>query len=683
MVLILASNGWAAAADRGHSQASAAPPGGPQDSLQQLKDVRFEDLFDVEVTTVSRAISTIGQSAAAVTVISAEDIRRSGATTIPELLRRVPGMTVARIDNNKWAVSARGFNQRFFGKMLVQIDGRSLYNPFTSGVYWDAVDYPLEDIDRIEVIRGPRAGVWGANAVNGIVNIITKPVAATQGGLLALTAGTSDRGGGTLRYGGAARGVRYRVYGKAFTRDDQFSLTGATHDAWLGGSGGVRMDWNRDPLNQVTIQADYLHSAANRRDLRAQPAPPYSFANFDTEATHNFNLLGRWKRTLSDDSIWTLQVYSDTFRRFSENLAIAFRWDTHDVDFQHQFAAGKRQRLLWGGSYRVVNSWLGDSAGDQGFLFHLTQEHHTDQTLSAYVQDEITVVPSLWTLSLNARFEHNAFTGFEIQPGVQVLFTPARQRTIWASVARAVRTPNLNEFYASPRLLPSASEPPVFPRQTPNTGIRSESVVAYQFGVRAQSAANGSIDAAVFYNVYGDLPAVRPGAPLPGPAGLDLPITPINGLDARTYGAELSALWRVRERWRFNAGYTFLEMNLIRRAGLPPSSEAAEDQSPQHQVHLHTYLDLTDTTELDLQGRWVGRLSGFNPGGAPGVADAVPSYFSADVRLAWRPRTALELSLIGQNLLDQHHPEFGTSSLVRSPLVEIRRGAYAKVAWRF
>lgn len=616
-------------------------------------------------------------------MITSEDIRRSGATTIPELLRNVPGMTVARMDNNKWAVSARGFNQRFFGKMLVQIDGRTLYNPFTSGVYWDAVDYPLEDIDRIEVIRGPRAGVWGANAVNGIINIITKPAIATPGGLLVAGGGTSDRGLGTFRYGGATGDVRYRIYGRAFSRGDQFSASGPAHDTWRGGSGGFRVDWQRDSTNLLTIQGDYLHSAADRRDLRAQPVPPYSFANFDTELTHNFNVLGRWKRLLGNDSSWTLQVYSDSFHRRSKNLEIPFRWDTHDVDVQHQFPAGERQRFVWGAGYRVVNSWLGDSERDRGFLFHLVEAHHTDQTVSAYFQDEIIVVENAWKLSLNARLEHNAFTGFEVQPGAQVLFTPGRQHTIWASVARAVRTPNLNECYAMPRLLPSASEPPVFPRQITNADIRSESVVAYQIGFRTQSSPNLSIDTAFFYNVYDDLVAVRAGTPQSGPVGLDLPINQINGLGARTYGAELSELWRVRDGWRMSAAYTFLELDLRRLVALPPSSEAAEGQSPQHQVHLHLYVDLNDKTELDLQGRWVSRLTGFNPGGAPGVADAVPSYFSADARLAWRLRSNLELSLVGQNLLDGHHPEFGTSALVRSPLVEIRRGASLRATWQF
>lgn len=664
-----------------------APPSRADETPQAVRDLKkmnYEDLFDIEVTTVSRMQSTVGQSAAAISVITQEDIRRSGATTIPELLRLVPGMNVARIDNNKWAISARGFNQRFFGKMLVQIDGRTLYNPFTSGVYWDAVDYPLEDIERIEVIRGPRAGVWGANAVNGIVNIITKSAEDTQGGLLAGGVGKQEKGSGTLRYGGtAASNVSYRFYGKGFDRDEQFSASGETHDAWSGGSGGFRMDWKPDDVNLVTVQGDYLHSLADRRDVRAQPTPPYSFSNFDSEETDNINVLGRWKRTISDDSSWTLQAYWDAFDRFSENLELPFRWDTYDLDFQHEFPVGKRQKLLWGAGYRLVDSSLGRSGRDNGFLFHLVEAQHSDQTFSLYVRDEIALVRDAVTLSVNARFEHNDFTGFEVQPGVQLLFTPTTDHTLWVSVARAVRTPTLNEFYAQPRLLPAPTTPPTFPQQVANSDIRSESVLAYQVGYRTQATSDLSVDTAFFYNLYRDLVTARRGTPQPGPVGFDLPLNQINGLDANTYGAELAATWSPLERLRLNGSYTFLEMDLKRKADLPASSEAAETQSPRHQVNLQSSLSLTPTVDLDLIGRWVARIRGFNPSGAPGVADEIPSYFSLDARLAWRVGKNLEIALVGQNLLDDHHPEFGTSPLVRSPLVEIQRAVYGTGVWRF
>jgi len=656
---------------------------GPQ-SVEDLKKLSFEQLFNIDVTTVSRTDSTVGTSAAAVSVITAEDIRRSGATSIPELLRTVPGMDVARIDNNKWAISARGFNQRFFGKMLVQIDGRTLYNPFTTGVYWDAVDYPLEDIERIEVIRGPRAGVWGSNAVNGIVNIITRRSRDTQGGLLVSGGGVQESGFGTFRYGGeAGRKVAYRLYGKGFQRNEQFTVDAAPHDGWSGRSAGFQIDWKPADRDLVTVQGDYLRSVANRRDRRAQPAPPYSFENRENETTRNSNLLGRWQRTINDDSSWTLQLYWDAFHRFSENLRIPFHWETYDVDFQHQFSMGHRQEILWGAGYRLVNSSIGDSGRDEGFLFHTVERRHGDQTFNVSVQDEITLVDNAVKLSLNARFEHNEFTGLETQPAVQLLVTPSQRQTYWFSVARAVRTPDLNQSYAQPRLLPSPAVPPVFPRQSTNPDLRSETVLAYQLGYRVQARHALSFDTAFFYNVYDDLVAVRPGIRQPGPAGFDLPLAQLNGLSAETHGAELLATWSPLGRWRLNGGYTFLEMNLHREVALPASSEAAEGQSPRHQVNLQSHFDVTRDVELDLAGRWVGLLKGFNPSHVPGLVDEIPSYFSLDARLGWRATKNLEISVIGQNLLDDHHPEFGTSPLVLAPLVEIRRTVYAKAAWRF
>jgi len=251
------------------------------------KKLSLEELMKIEVSTVSRTESTVGQSPAAVAVITREDIRRSGATTIAELLRRVPGMDVARIDGNKWAVSSRGFNDRFVGKQLVQIDGRSLYNPINAGVYWDGVDYLLEDIERIEVIRGPGASVWGANAVNGIVNIITRSAKDTQGALLSGGGGTEERGFGGFRYGGKlSEDTYYRIYGKGFDRDQQFSLEGDPNDGWWSARGGFRLDWQTKGPDALTLEGDYYRSGAGRRDSRPTTnAPPFSFTNLEDEVT--------------------------------------------------------------------------------------------------------------------------------------------------------------------------------------------------------------------------------------------------------------------------------------------------------------------------------------------------------------------------------------------------------------
>lgn len=673
-----------------------------QGGLAELKKMNLEEFMSVEVTTVSRTESTVGQSPAAITVISPEDIRRSGATTIPELLRRVPGMDVARIDGNKWAVGSRGFNSRFQDKLLVQVDGRSVYNPLSSGVYWDAVDYPLEDIERIEVIRGPGASVWGANAVNGIINIITKAAKDTQGGLVSGGAGTEERGFGTFRYGGKTDdNLIYRIYGMGFTRDEQFTRTGEAGDGWWGGSGGLRLDWRAGEQDAVMFDAGYLQSVPSRRDLRPTTNTASvvtlggqtftnAFLNIEDETTHAGHVLARWSHTLNEDSNWTLQAYWDRFERRFENLRFDTRFDTYDLDFQQQFPLGSRQKIVYGLGYRLVDTPLRDSALDNGFLLSWLGRDFRSQLFSTFVQDQITVIEDRVFFTVGSKFEHNDFTGFEVQPSGRILWTPTLRQSAWAAVSRAVRTPSINEDQLRAALLPVSPAPgvTVFPRLTANPDFESEEVVAYELGYRAQATQALSVDLALFYNVYDNLRVLVPqpttSAGLP-PGQFFLPLQWQNGMDAETYGVEIGTTWQVTDGWRLYGAYTFLEMQLHRRPGLDSSAEAAEGQSPAQQVYLQSSWDLPGRQmEVDLTGRFVDQLSGFNLSNPndPSAPNRIPAYFSLDARWAWRPRKDLEISLVGQNLLDSHHPEFGTSSVVRSPVVEIQRAVYGKVTWR-
>ena len=335
----------------------------------ELANLSLEDLMNVEVTSVERQESTVGQSPAAIFVITPEMIRRSGATMIPELFRMVPGMEVARIDNNKWAISARGLNDRFQRFLLVQVDGRPVYSASFAGVYWDALDYPLEDIDRIEVIRGPGASLWGANAVNGIINIITKHTKDTQGGLITSGGGSNEQGFGAFRYGGKVKkDVTYRFYGKGFNRGKQFSESGDTNDAWSGGSVGGRADWQVDKENAVSFDIGYLGDEAGRRDRRAMISAPFAFDNLEDESSNAVHLLTHWDHKIDETSSWSLQAYWDRFIRTLEGLDLNMDWDTYDLDFQHQFVLGDRQHIIWGLDYRVVDSNLRNSNFDNGFL---------------------------------------------------------------------------------------------------------------------------------------------------------------------------------------------------------------------------------------------------------------------------------------------------------------------------
>ena len=649
-----------------------------------LGELSLEDLGKIKVTTVSRQESTVQQSAAAITVITPEMIRRSGATTIPELFRMVPGMDVARIDGNKWAISARGFNDRFVGKQLVQMDGRTLYNPLTAGVYWDGVDYPLEDIDRIEIIRGPGGSLWGANAVNGVINIITKSAKDTQGGLLSGGGGTEERGFGQFRYGGkVGEDAYFRVYGKGFDREQQFSQGGDTHDGWGSGRGGFRLDWLKQGPNTLTLEGDYFRSVAGRKDVRPTTnAPPFFYNNVENEVTSGSDLLARWSHEVAQDSNWQLEAYWDRFERRATSGIFALDVNTFDLDFQHQLPLGERQKIVYGAGYRLNDLFFQGSTSDNNPLVNnafavgpaLTKRN--TQLLSVFVQDQITLVDERLLLTLGSKFEHNDFTGFEYQPSGRLLWTPTPRQSAWFAVSRAVKTPAIIDNDTQVGLLPGGIGRTNFVRVLPNSNLSAEELLAFELGYRAQPTDKFFFDLALFYNDYHDLSVPVPGAKIPGSptaATSTTPLTRDNRMHGETYGVELAANYRLAEWWRLSGAYTFLRMQLHRQAA--GVSETDEGKSPKHQVHLQSSWNLSRNVEFDLIGRWVDELPGFGP--------AIPAYFSLDARLAWRPRKNLEVEIVGQNLLDNHHPESGSNPLVKAPLVEIQRGVYGKVTWRF
>ena len=663
---------------------TAEPPATkPVPLAQAAGALEFEQLANIKVTSVARSESTVQQSPAAVFVITQEDIRRSGAKQIAELFRMVPGMDVARIDNNKWAISARGFNDRFVGKQLVQMDGRTLYNPLTGGVYWDGVDYPLEDIERIEIIRGPGGSLWGANAVNGVINIITKSAKDTQGGLLSGGGGTEERGSGQFRYGGKAGEDLYvRVYGKGFEREQQFSQEGDTNDGWRSGRGGFRLDWLKPGPNTLTLEGDFFRSVAGRTDSRPTTnAPPFFYRNVENEVTSGSDFLARWSHEVDQDSNWQLQAYWDRFERRTTSGLFAFGANSFDLDFQHQLALGERQKIVYGAGYRLNDLSFQGSTSDGALVNNafavgpaLTQRN--TQLLSVFVQDQIMLVDERLRLTLGSKFEHNDYTGFEYQPSGRLLWTPTPRQSAWFAVSRAVKTPTLLENEIQVGLLPGGIGGTNFIRTLPNSNLSAEELLSFELGYRAQPTDKFSFDLALFYNEYDNLVVPVPGAQIPGfptAATSTTPLTRDNQMHGESYGVELGTNYRLADWWRVSGAYTFLSMQLHRTAA--GVSVAAEGQSPQNQVHLQSSWNLSRHAEFDLIGRWVDKLPGFAP--------AIPAYYALDARLAWRPRKNLEFEVVGQNLLDSHHPESGSSPLVKAPLVELRRGVYGKVTWRF
>ena len=659
----------------GPSGAAAQSP--PSEPPVDLTELSLEELMDVRVTSVSKRAEPISAAAAAVFVITSEDLRRSGATSIPEALRMVPGLQVARIDANKWAISARGFNGRFANKLLVLIDGRSVYTPLFSGVFWDVQDTLIEDVERIEVIRGPGATLWGANAVNGVINIITRSARETRGGLVTAGGGAEERAFGGFRYGGAlGEASAWRVYGKGFERGSGEALTGgAGADDWSMQRAGFRVDSALSGGSDLTVAGDlYDGEAGETLTIQSLRAPVPRTVEADQEVSGGY-LLSRWQRALSDTSELKVQLYYDRTERSA--LLIDEDRDTFDAELQHGLAPGPRHRLLWGLGFRRSSDHI---RGSEVLTF--SSDERTDDLASAFLQDEIALQPDRLWLTLGSKLEHNDYTGFEVQPNLRTVWIPRRHHTLWAAVSRAVRTPSRAEhdLRLDARVLGPGQLDPRFPlpgvvATFGDSDFRAEELLAWELGYRVGLSPGLFFDLATFYNDYDRLRSSRAGEPFvelaPAPH-LVVPVLIGNDLEGETYGAELTADWRAGKRWRWSAAYSFLAIRLRQPPGADAAGLSAEGESPRHQIFLRSSADLGPGVELDVLLRHVDELE----------SSGVDGYTTLDLRLGWRPRPSLELSLVGQNLLEGSHVEFAPEIIPTRPTA-VERGVYGKVAWRF
>jgi len=648
-----------------------------------LTEMSLTDLLDVEVTSVAKKPQSLSQTAAAVYVVTQEEIRRSGVTTIPDALRLVPGMNVAQIDANKWAISARGFNGRFSNKLLVLIDGRSIYTPLFSGVFWDIQDTMLDDIDRIEVIRGPGATVWGANAVNGVINIITRTAAETQGGLVSVGGGTEERGFAAVRYGGALPDTRghYRVYAKSFDRDGGVDAAGNdAADDWRAVRAGFRIDWTSTGPDTLTLQGD-LYDGTSGETVAEPLADPLRIQVTDgDEEVSGGNLLLRWTRMSGPLPALTVQLYYDRAARTSRLIDVVR--DTVDLDLQHRIVHG-RHDLIWGAGYRHT-----EDDGSNTVAAALDPSARKYDLWSAFLQDEVALGGDLH-LTVGTKVEHNEFSGWEVQPGARILWTPTPSQTVWASVARAVRTPSRADADTRLTTVENVGDPrnPFPVPEVITYGGRddfdSEGLVAYEAGYRAHATTRTAIDVAAFYDDYdhlrslnGGVPSCEPGGtyPMCGPPISDRAVIPIqfaNDLHGESYGVELSGEWQVVDRWRLSATYTYLEI-FLHADDATVLTEDEEERSPNNQMTLHSALALSHHSDLDLWLRYVDDVTDFD----------IPDYLTADARVAWRPSPAWEVSIVGRNLLDDRHPEF-FSELRDIRAVEVVRSVYGQVRWSF
>jgi iron complex outermembrane receptor protein len=636
---------------------TAAADAGSADDLKQMS---LEELMDIQVTSVARHPESILQAPASVQVITRDEIRNSGATSIAAALRLADNLQVAQKNSHDWGVSARGFNTALANKLLVMIDGRTVYTPLFSGVFWNDQDYLLEDIERIEVISGPGGTLWGANAVNGVINIITRSAADTQGVYVEAGGGNQLKSLAAARYGGSlGSDTSLRVYGKYFDRDDEVYPTGqSAGDGWHQAQTGFRIDSSASTRDMLSLHGDFYQG----------------HAGIDTGGaaqTAGGNVLGRWTHTTSEESDLNLQAYYDRTHLIdpipqavlngvvlSPAGLLHDELTTYDIDLQHRFSVASRNSLVWGLGYRYTHDVV-ENAPSIGFL--PTPLNHS--LFSAFLQDEIAIRADL-SLILGSKIEHNGYTGFEYEPNIRVRWSLAQDQSLWSSISRAARTPSrIDRDLVEPA-------PPYITIVKGGSDYGSEYVTAYEVGYKGRISPGSTGSVSVFRNDYRD---VRSLSFTPGTL---FPVFVANNLAGHTEGAEVTADGQLLEHWSLHVGYEYLHESLHVRPGQFDLNNArSETADPKHQFSVRSSLDLPARLHWDAVVRWVDALvvdSGT-------IAGTVPAYFELDTRLGWALSTSLEVSVTGQNLLHDHHPEYGFPGPGR---VEIERSVYGKIAWR-
>jgi iron complex outermembrane receptor protein len=646
--------------------------GQAQSSLpQSLADASLEDLLNMQVTSVSKEDQKLAQVAAAVFVITQEDIRRSGATSIPDLLRMVPGMDVAQINANTWAISARGFNSQFANKLLVMVDSRAVYTPLLGGVSWDTVDVPLEDIDRIEVIRGPGGTVWGNNAVNGVINIITKRAQDTLGTLVTSGGGTSAQGFGAVQYGGATQGgTAYRLFADYLNQDHFPNLNGQDgHDGMDLIHGGFRADSNLSGGDTLTVQGDIYAGEEGASFVQSVLSPPENVNVYGAAGLSGGNVLGRWTHSFSSTSDITVQAYFDRYTRSGPESDEAR--DTLDFDFRHHIILGSRHDLTWGAGYRYTADRTAGTI-DQAFV----PADQVGWLVNLFAQDQITLKRNRLFLYLGMKLENSYFSGFDLAPSVRLAWTPSSRQTFWAAVSNAHRSPTRHDLdlIATLAALPGPAEVVLIG----NPNFQNENLIAFEAGYRTQINSRLSVDLATFVNSYNHLETQEPLSsylePNSTPPLLVYPIEFGNKMHGITAGIEASVHWTVTHRWTLSPGYSYLQMHLhTDPTSLDTTSVAdAQGSNPIHQVQLRSHLKLPHSMDWDSNVYYVGALP----------AQLVPAYTRLDSQLTWRFSERAQLSIVGQNLLSDHHVEANDAYAVVNSS-EVKRSAYAKIVWHF
>jgi iron complex outermembrane receptor protein len=628
---------WALALIAAGSSRQAFAAASPTD----LSKLSIEQLGEVEVTSVSKRSEPVNTAASAIFVITHEDIARSGALTVPEILRLAPNLEVAQTSANRYVVTARGMNgnpatQSFSNKLLVLIDGRTVYTPVFAGVYWDMQDVLPEDIDRIEVISGPGATLWGSNAVNGVINIITRKSDHTLGGFAQASAGDQQRSL-SFRYGAKiAENLSYRIYFRDVYQADTQDLTGGSaHDHASKPQAGFRLDWSASPKDSVTVQGD-IYDGYNTQVGAA------------AEELSGGNILARWNHVWSDGAAAQVQAYYDRAARGPEVNGVALSVDTLDVDLQSSFALGTRNSIVWGGGLRSSRYSISNTASLQ-----FSPNHRALNLADLFVQDTVELLPTV-KLTAGVKLEHDAYVHSEVLPNVRLSWTPNDYVNWWGAVSRAVRAPtpldrDVVEVLGGIKFLVGSDT------------FRTEKLTAYELGGHFALSSRASLSVSTFFNDYDDLRSIEV-TPL-----TVLPLQWGNLLQGHTYGVEAWGDYKIADWWRLSAGATYLDEKFVFKTGsskLTGPKQAGDD--PKFQASLRSSMNLGSRLTLDAAFRYVSALP----------EPRVSSYTELNARIGWRLTDHLLLSISGQNLLHAQHVEYPQASA-------IPRSASVDLQWRF
>jgi iron complex outermembrane receptor protein len=652
-------------------------------AIEDFTSLSLEELMKVELTTAAKTPQTLMRTAAAAFVITQDDIRRSGATNIPQLLRMAPGIDVAQVSADTYAISARGFNGVYATKLLVLIDGRSVYTPLFSGVQWDLQDTMLEDIERIEVIRGPGGTLWGANAFSGVINIITKSAAETQGGL-ATAHGGNLKDGGAIRYGGQIDASSfYRIWGKYDHHENDVKPSGVSaNDHYDFGRSGFRYDAAPAPDLRVMVEGGATRGDEGQIFQRLRPAFPFaSFLQPSTTTVSAGHLLGRATKSLGAGEQWQFQSYLD----WTDRTVSIYREKrlTADLEAQHTSVPFEGHKLIWGLGYRATTDWT------QGtFDIAFNPSRATEHLANLFVQDEIALVPDTLSLILGSKFEYTSWGGFDVQPNVRLIWNPTPQQAVWASVSRAVRTPSRAERdlrFNFNVLRPPFAAFPTLVTVLGNTGVVSEKIIAFETGYRWNPTPRVNLDIAGFYNLYTDLTTVNSLRPRLVGGLPNLPVQFNNSASGHAYGVELATGWQATDWLTFRSAYTYQLTQLTRSAAgvTDTTSIAYQNSIPRNKVYSRASFNLSPTVALDLQARYVGKLNLSAANTTLVTLPNVNSYVALDLRLGWHVTDRLLVELIGQNLNRSQHVEFQDFGPTRAAAAEIGRAALARVTVLF